>query len=35
MRLIADNSKDAAREIARMYDMRLSFDDSVSTLSAP
>jgi CRP-like cAMP-binding protein len=33
MRLIADNSKDAAREIARMYDMRLSFD-ALSALTA-
>ena len=33
MRLVADNSKDAAREMARMYDVRLSFD-ALSGLTA-
>ncbi len=33
MRLVADNSKDAAREIARLYDVRLSFD-ALSGLTA-
>lgn len=33
MRLLVDNSKDAAREIARIVDMRLSFD-ALSNLTA-
>ncbi|MCR4836236.1 MAG: Crp/Fnr family transcriptional regulator [Bacteroidaceae bacterium] len=33
MRLVVDNSKDAAREIARLVDMRLSFD-ALSNLTA-
>lgn len=33
MRLVVDNSKDAAREIARIVDMRLSFD-ALSNLTA-
>ncbi len=33
MRLVADNSKDAAREIAKIFDMRLSFD-ALSNLTA-